>query len=261
MARFPEDADPAAAGPAAWWADFRGALALLTRLPVRPPPSMAIWPRACRTFPLAGTVVGLVGAIAFAIAVHIGLPVTVAAIAALAATMLLTGALHEDGLADMADGFGGGDDREAKLTIMRDSRIGAYGVLALVLTTLGRIAALVSLGLPGAAAALVAAHALSRGALPAVMHREATARTDGLGASVGRPSAAEALWAAGTGAVVALLALGPGAGLAAILAAAAASLVVAGLARQQIGGYTGDTLGATQQSAELAVLLAAAAAA
>ncbi len=260
MARFPEDVDsPGAGGIARWWSDFRSALALLTRLPVRAPAALAAWPRACRTFPLVGVVVGLAAAIVFAVAAQLDLPRTVAAVLALAAAMLITGALHEDGLADTADGFGGGSDREAKLGIMRDSRIGTYGVLALALTMLGRVAALASLGVPMAAAALIAAHAVSRASLVVVMHREAPARTDGLAVSVGQPGRGDAWWAVGIAGAIALIVLGPGTALVSVVVAAAAGFIVAALARRQIGGYSGDTLGAVQQAAELAVLLAVAA--
>ena len=108
-----------------------------------------------------------------------------------------TGAFHEDGLADTVDGFGGGRDREHKLAIMRDSRHGTFGILALVLSVGLRAAALAAIGDPiHAGLALVAAHAASRGALPPLMRLLAPARPDGLGAAAGRPTRAVALAAA-----------------------------------------------------------------
>ena len=108
------------------------------------PPAAGALARAAWAFPIAGLVVGLIGAIVYALAHRIGLPSWTAAALAVAATLLATGCLHEDGLADTADGFGGGKTREQKLEIMRDSRIGTYGVCALALSLLLRVGALAS---------------------------------------------------------------------------------------------------------------------
>src|SRR5207244_6537261 len=122
----------------------------------------------------------------------------------------LTGALHEDGLADTADGFFGGHDRAARLAIMRDSRQGTFGVLAVVLSVLLRAAALAEIGdVIHVALALIAAHAASRGALPAVMWRLPPARADGLGAAAGTPRAPGVFAATAIGVLVGLTALGP----------------------------------------------------
>ncbi|MFO1060421.1 MAG: adenosylcobinamide-GDP ribazoletransferase [Dongiaceae bacterium] len=244
--------------PARAAAQLRVALGFLTRLPVGAAGSLAA---ASWAFPVAGIVVGLAAALAFRLALWLALPPAPAAILAVGVALLLTGALHEDGLADLADGFGGGRDRTAKLAIMRDSRIGSYGVLALVLSVLLRVAALASLPAPhGVTAALVAAHALSRAPLPAVMALLPPARRDGLSATAGRPGAGAAALAVLIGAAVALLALGPAAGVAAIAAVAVAAFCLAVLAQRQVGGQTGDVLGAVQQAGEAAVLLVAAAA-
>ena len=115
------------------------------------------------------------------------LPPLPAAALAVAATVAVTGALHEDGLADVADGFGGGATRERKLEIMRDSRIGTYGVCALILSFILRISALTNLGDPAlVTAVLVAAHAAARAPIPAFMRLVPAARTDGLSADAGR---------------------------------------------------------------------------
>jgi adenosylcobinamide-GDP ribazoletransferase len=175
------------------------------------------------------------------------------------AGVALTGAFHEDGLADTADGFGGGDDREAKLAIMRDSRHGSFAILALVFSIGLRATALAAIGDPlHAALGLVAAHAASRGVLPMTMFALAPARTDGLGFTAGRPSRAVAIIAAVIGAAIALAAFGPGRGAMALLLAGIAIALMAMLARRQIGGYTGDVLGAFQQIGEIVMLLAAA---
>lgn len=211
--------------------------------------------------PVAGALVGLgVGIVAW-LALLIGLPASLAAIFALGAGVVLTGALHEDGLADMADGFGGGKDRERKLAIMRDSHIGSYGALALGLSLLARWAALATLAAASPLVVLIAAiaaHAASRAALPALMTALPNARSDGLSAGVGRIDPVTARIAGGLGLVFLL----PGgfafAFITAVLVVALAFLI-ARLALSQIGGQTGDVLGAAQQIGEIAVLATAAA--
>ncbi|MEP9388586.1 adenosylcobinamide-GDP ribazoletransferase [Mesorhizobium sp. KR9-304] len=216
--------------------------------------AQAIW-----AAPLAGVAVAVAASVVHAAASAAGLSPEVAAALALAAAMLTTGCLHEDGLSDVADGFGGGKTREQKLDIMRDSRIGAYGAAALMLSALIRWSALVQLGNPFFVfCGLAAAHAASRALLPAFMHLVPPARQDGLAAGAGTVAADTAMTALATGAV-ALLALGVS-GLAA--AAFLLALVFYGfraLCLRQIGGQTGDTLGALQQLGEIAVLLVAAA--
>lgn len=243
--------------------DFKLAFRFLTRLPA---PFADAGPsgelgRALRLAPLVGLVVGLCGAIVVWIAVGgLGLPPLPAALLAVGATVWVTGALHEDGLADVADGFGGGFERGRKLDIMRDSRIGAYGVLALILSLGLRAAALAAVAGPEAATAvLIAAHGLSRGLLPLTMLVLDPARDDGLGAAAGRPAPADALTALALGLLMAVLAAGLGVGLWLALAALAGGTAAALIAQRQIGGYTGDVLGAVQQTAEVGAMLAAAA--
>jgi adenosylcobinamide-GDP ribazoletransferase len=248
---------------AAWRDDVVTALAFLTRLPpLGRAPTDGGLRRACRTFPLVGAIVGLLAAAALHAALGLGLPLLAAAVLAVAAGVLVTGGLHEDGLADTADGFGGGRDRQAKLAIMRDSHIGTFGVLAVVLAVALKLAALTALPTHAALGALVAAHAGSRAVLPALMRLERPARADGLAVAAGVPFAEAVAWSLGLGALILLASLGIVAGIAtaiiAALAAAAAAFLVAWIARRQIGGYTGDVLGAAQQAAEIAVLLAAA---
>jgi len=245
--------------PTAGWRDELGlALVFLTRLPwpgrlpADRPLMAAAW-----AFPLAGAAVGAVAALGLWVADRLGLPAPLAALAAVGAAILVTGALHEDGLADVADGFGGGHDPEAKRRIMRDSRIGSYGVLALVLAVAAKLLGLVALAdLETMAAALVAAHSLGRAVIPALACWLPPAATDGRGREAGRPDPLGALWAAGIGTAVALLVLPGGIGLAAALAAGTAALAVGWLALRQIGGATGDVFGAAEQAAEVATLLA-----
>lgn len=216
--------------------------------------AQAIW-----AAPVAGVVVGVAGGLVYLAALMLGVPVPVAAALTLAATMLATGALHEDGLSDVADGFGGGRTREKKLEIMRDSRIGAYGAAALMMSMLLRWSAIAALENPlYVCSALIAAHGASRALLPAFMHALPPARTDGLGAGAGAVQADAAYVALAIGAV-ALLALGVSGLVAAAIVLAAVFYGFRALCLRQIGGQTGDTLGALQQAGEIAVLVAAAA--
>lgn len=235
------------------------ALAFLTRLPLPVPAPPYALAGAMGMFPLAGVVVGCAGAGVYALAASVLAP-GLAAWLALAATVLVTGGLHEDGLADVADGLGGGVDRPAKLAIMKDSRIGSFGMLAVGLGLLLRGGALAEMARPAAVgAALIAAHALSRAVIPLVMLALPPARDSGLGATAGRPTPPTCLIAAGIALAVALALLPWHTALAAGLAALGAAALMGLLAARQIGGQTGDVLGAVQQLAETAVLLTAAA--
>ena len=244
--------------------DLSIGLSFLTRLPLAPPHpvakgelSAALW---CA--PLVGIVVGLGGAAVYGLASALHLPPWPTAVLAVAATVLLTGGLHEDGLADVADGFGGGASRERKLEIMRDSRIGTYGVCALVVSFMLRVGALANLGEPSlVAAALVAAHAAGRATMPAFMARVPPARSDGLSAEAGQPPSSSSTVALLIGLVPLLIALGLGLSVLTVLLLAAGSGLLAWLCRRQIGGQTGDVLGALEQAGEIIVLLVAAAAA
>ncbi|KQZ13942.1 cobalamin synthase [Mesorhizobium sp. Root554] len=233
-------------------------LVFFTRLPL---PSLdfrgrtlaqAIW-----AAPITGIAIGLIAALVYAIAKALGLAAGPAAALALATDMLVTGCLHEDGLSDVADGFGGGRTRERKLEIMRDSRIGAYGACALALSLLLRWTALAEIGSAWfAVLALVGAHGASRGLLGAFMHRLPPAREDGLSANAGMVGRETAMIGLAIG-VVLLLPLGLAG---AIIAAIVLALVFFGfraLCQRQIGGQTGDAIGALQQAAEISILLVA----
>ncbi|MFD2236870.1 adenosylcobinamide-GDP ribazoletransferase [Aureimonas populi] len=240
--------------------DIATCLGFYTRLPV-PAGWQAVgrFARAQWAAPVAGFAVGLIVAAALWLGGALGLSPQAAAAAALGLSMLATGALHEDGLADVADGFGGGRTRHAKLAIMKDSRIGAYGTLALIVTVLIRwsaLAALASAGGPLALLALPAAHAASRALLPAFMMALPPARGDGLSAGIAGMEARTALAALALGFLV-LLPGGVWFALAASLLLALWFLALAALSRRQIGGQTGDVLGTLQQGGEIAVLLCA----
>jgi adenosylcobinamide-GDP ribazoletransferase len=243
------------------FAGFAAATAFLTRLPIDPR-ARGAWRLAdsAWAFPLVGAGIGGLAALAFLLAQLLGLGAWPAAILSVLAGVALTGGLHEDGLADTADGFFGGRDREAKLAIMRDSRQGTFGVLATVLSVALRAAALADIGdVIHAGLALIAAHAVSRAALPAAMFGMVPARAEGLGAAAGTPRPRIVAAAAIIGIVISLAALGPMRGAIALGVLGAVVFGMGGLARRQIGGYTGDVLGAFQQVGEVVMLLAAAA--
>ncbi len=231
------------------------AAVLLTRLPLPHLPSEAFTqgPRAVWAYPVIGATVGVLGALTGSIALTVGLPAVIAALLALALMIAVTGAMHEDGLADVFDGFWGGTTPERRLEIMRDSQIGTYGVLALVLVCALKVSAFAVL-LESAPAALIAAAALSRSTMPVLMHKLAHARKDGLSHSVGRPEGGVTLLGVGIGALFAVLCLGL-AGLFALLVAGAIGAICAFVAKRKIGGQTGDVLGATQQISEISILL------
>jgi adenosylcobinamide-GDP ribazoletransferase len=176
----------------------------------------------------------------------------------LAATFIVTGGLHEDGLADTADGFGGGTTPDRKLEIMRDSLIGTYGAGALVFSILLRVAAIANLTSVSVMPALIAAHAAARGTLPLFMWLMPNARADGLSAMTGNMSPTSACVAAMLGAVILVLGLGTTAGLHALLLLAIVMVGMGWLALHHVGGQTGDILGALEQAGEIAVLLVAA---
>jgi adenosylcobinamide-GDP ribazoletransferase len=240
-----------------WIDDLRLATALLTRVPM-PHPDGAMpagLARAQRAFPLVGALIGLVVGLVDLSLLSIGVPSLAAAALALGASAALTGALHEDGLADVGDGFGGGRDRAAKLSIMRDSRLGTYGAIVLLVGFSARLSALASLPAAAIVPGLVVAHALGRAALPVLAASMPFARDDGLGKSSGRPEAASAVTAIIIAIVIALLCLSAKAALLAVAVTVAAAAAVAVLAWRQIGGVTGDVFGATEQAAETAVLI------
>ena len=239
-------------------ATFRGsdllvAGALLTRLPLPHAPRDA-FDRAARAvwaYPVVGLGLAVLASVVWMLAGWLGVGPVLQAGLTLAALVAMTGALHEDGLADTADGLWGGRDAARRLEIMRDSRIGSYGVIALVLGLGLRWFALAAAG----PAALVASASLSRGVLPLLMAREPMARRDGLAHAQGQPPERTAWIALGIGAAVAVVFGGLGGAILSLLAVAGLAHIIARLARARIGGITGDILGATQQVCELAILL------
>jgi len=235
--------------------DLTVAFALLTRLPLPdlPKEGFANQARAGWAFGLVGAVVGLIAGVVGLFAMWLGLPDNAAAGLVLMAMIVVSGAMHEDGLADTADGLWGGTSPARRLEIMKDSAIGTYGVLALILSLGLRWAAL-SLLIGQSLLAVILVPALSRAFMPLVMSALPHARASGLSHQVGRPGPVLSCGAALAMAGLALAILGGSAIVPLVLAGMAVG-GVAMLARAKIAGQTGDILGAVQQVAEIALLL------
>jgi adenosylcobinamide-GDP ribazoletransferase len=239
-------------------ADLGLAVGFLTILPVRTANAIPPTPRglagAAAWFPLVGAGIGALAGATRALGADVFGPLT-ASVLAMLVLVVVTGALHLDGLADTADGLGArGGGAERRLAAMRDSATGAFGVLALLAWALLLVSALASLSDHDALLALVAAGLTSRWAALFHAAAEEPARKDGLGAAFHVPPAA--LGAATSTAVVGALACGLVPGFAALAAALAAFAAVTLYARRLLGGRTGDTIGATVALAEVAVVLA-----
>jgi adenosylcobinamide-GDP ribazoletransferase len=238
-------------------AGFGGAVAFLTRIPVRQrwhPASSDDLARTIPWFPAVGMLVGAASAAGYAAMLPLVGPVPAATIA-VAIGMVVTGGFHEDGLADCVDAFAGGNTVERRLEILKDSRHGTFGVLALVVSVVLRIGLVASLDAWQAAGLICAAHALARGAAVLVMVTRAGLTRPGLGSSyleslgLGEAVAGLAM-ALLIGAVVA----GPVA-LPAAIAGALAAQAIASWAIAKVGGISGDSLGAAEQLGEIAVLM------
>jgi adenosylcobinamide-GDP ribazoletransferase len=239
--------------------DLLSAFALLTRLPL--PNHRGTGAGSAWAWPLVGAVLGACGAALASGALWLGVTPGVTAVLVLALGAMLTGGLHEDGLSDTADGLFGGWTRDRRLEIMKDSRVGSYGVLALVLVTLARWSALTALLVYGDHwAALVATGAISRAPMALVMALLPNARGSGLSHATGRPAPGVAVVALGLATGLALAVLGWSA-LGPLVVAAGIMVVLSVVALRKIGGQTGDILGALQQLVEVGCLTALAAAA
>jgi adenosylcobinamide-GDP ribazoletransferase len=238
------------------------AIGFLTRLPV---PRAAIYDpawlvRSAKYFPLVGTLIGAIGAAILVTSGAIWSGGLLPALLATAVTILVTGALHEDGLADTADAFGGGT-REARLAIMKDSRLGTFGALALGLSLAVRVGALAALAPDLAAWALVASHAGSRLATVlgmAMLPHAGDAATSRISYSPDRLQAGEIAVAAVL-AILPMLPAEPRLAFAGLLAGGAAAVILALLMFRRLGGYTGDVLGAIEQVFQVGFLLGVAA--
>ena len=261
MSTTPPD-EPPKRGRIRPFAELLHSLRFLTRLPVPfartidPPPLS----QSMRLFPVAGAIIGgLTGAVLW-LCIWLQVGSLLSAALAVAFGLLVTGALHEDGLADTADGFGGGKTRDQRLEIMRDSRIGTYGTLALVMAMLIRTAAfeaLVDLDPPLLIGVLAGCGAFSRALMVDLLWATRPARTDGLSAMAGTPGRNGAAFAIITGAGLTLvsgLRLSPESGLLALAAGLAVTALIRRMSIRLIGGQTGDVCGAVQVLSEIAML-------
>jgi adenosylcobinamide-GDP ribazoletransferase len=253
------------------WLLFLAAIQFLTRLPVPPLDGFqAAWlPQSARFFPLVGALVGLIGIAVWWLS-SLYFPSAVAVGLMMSASLLLTGAFHEDGFADVCDGFGGGRTRDAVLSIMKDSRVGAYGAIGIAMMLGLKWSVLVSHPHATLPVIVIGAHMVSRWWATGLIWRLQYVRTEADGKSkalAGNLGGADWLLSGALGALALLpvfLLVDPAAGprlalalLAALALSAASTLLAGAYFRTRIGGYTGDCLGAAQQLAELSFLLAA----
>ena len=248
--------------------DVAANLSFFTRLPAPFATHEAPdWRRIAWAAPLAGALVGAIGGLTAVIASALALPTWICATLGVGALVAATGALHEDGLADVADGLGGGSTRERKLEIMRDSRIGAYGATVLILTLLLRVEALTTMlarardmGEGFTFASFVLAGAAARAGALAMLGWLPPARTDGAGATARGLGSEDVVRAVATLGAIAVIVgvweLGVTRALFACVVAAGAAWLVGALAKRHIGGQTGDVCGAAAMICEVAALCA-----
>lgn len=237
--------------------DVKEALVLLTRFPVRMDDTRGIL--SAWAWPLAGLAVASAGAVVALFAIWLGLGHYIAAALALGAMAIVTGAMHDDGLADCADGFWGGHEPDRRLEIMKDSHIGTYGVLALILAILVQWQALAALFEKGhVVAPLVVAAMLSRVPMVALMHFMDPARPNGLSGGYGRPPS-DTMYLAGLCALIPSVLFAGFSVVPVVVAVGATSGMVGLIAGAKINGQTGDVLGASQKISEIVVYLALAA--
>lgn len=244
--------------PSVYLADITAAIGLLTRLPVKVDIAQASdrGAAAAWAYPLVGVVVAILTATTATIALGIGVSAPISAALALTVQVIVTGAMHEDGLSDAADGLWGGWTKERRLEIMKDSRIGAYGVIALVLSLLIRWLALSAIiAHSGFFWLLIAVAALSRANMVFLMATLPNARDAGLSKSVGRPDMSTVIIGGFSALLILLICAARHAPLLLLLTALAA-LACTAIARRKINGQTGDILGATQQVTEITLLVA-----
>ncbi len=213
--------------------------------------------QAVRGFPVVGLGMGLAAALVYALAHGLNLPPLISAILAVSTLAFLGGANAEGGLARFADAVITGGTKTAQLARLKEEGFGSYGSIVLIVALGLRIGALATMAdAVAVTAALAAAMAASWAAVPVVLHYLPPARRSGFAYQAGRPRRDQTMLALALGAAVALLFLGPVTGIIALGVGALGALKFAWLAKRNLGGTTGDVLGAAQQGAEIGVLLA-----
>ena len=244
------------------------AVRLLTRLPLRqsdPESSTQVSPAAAVPwYPLVGILIGAISGVVFCLA-HLVFPVTLAVVLATAASLLATGALHEDGFADACDGLGGGSTRERALEIMRDSRLGTFGAVGIGLMLAAKVLVLSAAPVEAIPWLLVAGHAASRASVALALATGSYVRDDGIASSLAdtppeRGGVAFALLIGGGAIGLLLFEATLTAALAGLAGLALGHLLMRRAYERKLGGYTGDCLGGVQQSSELGLYLGAVAA-
>ncbi len=242
------------------WYVFLNAVRFFTRIhiPDHVPHSAALLNHATRYFPAIGLLVGLVSAITFELSLSV-LPKSISVLIAMAASIYLTGAFHEDGLTDMTDGLGGGWNKQRILEIMKDSRVGSYGVIAIVLALALKFACLTEAPAAWVPVLLITGHAFSRYCAVLIMAAMRYVREDAL--SKAKPLATElsgtSLAVATLSGLLPLLWLPFSAMVIGIVCGLIATIWLGGKLKKWLGGYTGDCLGAAQQLSEIAFYLGA----
>ncbi|MEM7242160.1 MAG: adenosylcobinamide-GDP ribazoletransferase [Pseudomonadota bacterium] len=240
--------------------DIPAAFALLTRIPMpfdygklSARGAHAVW-----AYPIVGAVVGAIAGLLISLLAATPIPSAATAMLGLCVLVMLTGAMHEDGLADCADGFWGGATKERRLEIMRDSRIGAFGVIALIVVLVAEWSLIEGVVFADPVALFAAIGAASRAPICAAMYALPNARATGLSVLTGRPKLSTALLGLGLGGVIVLVIFGVSLlSFYLMLGAGFGALIVYLLAYQKLGGQTGDVLGASQKLAAVFALAAA----
>ena len=231
-------------------------IVFLTRIPAPP------WPKASSYkisecswgFPIAGVLVALIGGIAFSFCSWLNLPSLVSGLVAIVTMTIATGGLHEDGLADFVDGIFGGETPKKRMEIMSDSRIGVFGTIAIIFSFICRASLITAIEKPLLVlGALTAAAAISRAMLPIIMSFSQPAKTTGIAFEFGKPSLID--WCGGIALAVFIVILSaPAAWLMCLITAVLGAVIIAWISEKKIQGYTGDSLGASQQISELFAL-------
>jgi adenosylcobinamide-GDP ribazoletransferase len=243
---------------AEWLRLFLIAIQFLTRLPVpgSPVASEETLGKATRFFPLVGVIVGAGAAMTFWLLQYL-LPHSAAVLGAIIFTAFITNGFHEDGLADTFDGLGGGWTKEQALEIMRDSRLGTYGALALIFLILGKYSFLSSLATGHIWRWLIVAHTASRWTVLPLCAWLPYARAEGQGKLVAKQIGMAEMITGSMVFLISVLLLSWQAALAALLVTGLASLLTGLYFRARLSGITGDCLGATNQLTEVALYLTA----
>ncbi len=239
--------------------DIAAAVMILTRIPIKwsyfsekePDISQSLW-----AYPVVGIIISIFSICVYLVSVSLGWPVFVSSASALLVTVLITGAFHEDGLADVCDGFWGGYTKDRKLEIMKDSRVGTYGVLALLFSLALRIMFLSSLATYEAISALIITACVSRTIIVSLLTVMKPAVTDGMGVKAGKPSIYSLCLSITISVVTTYFLAGVGVTGLVISVSVLALLFVRFVALRHIGGYTGDVLGAGQQVSEIFIYAA-----